>query len=69
MYHEPRTQAFSVFSYLEGEVEVFLYISLIAQQLSQTMSQLLQTDTGSGSGEISTGTKGLLLQSQISDSS
>lgn len=31
--------------YLEGEVEVFLDVSLVAQQLSQTVSQLLQTHT------------------------
>lgn len=28
--------------YLEGEVEVLLYVSVVVQQLSQTMSQLLQ---------------------------
>lgn len=35
--------ALSVSWYLESEVEVFLHVSLIAQQLSQTVSQLLQT--------------------------
>lgn len=35
----------SATGYLEGEVEVLLDVSLVAQQLSQTMSQLLQTDS------------------------
>lgn len=38
----------SASGYLEGEVEVFLYVSLVAQQLSQTVSQLLHTDTTTG---------------------
>lgn len=33
--------------YLKGEVEVLLHVSLVAQQLSQTVSQLLHTDTQS----------------------